>query len=104
MIPIKLSNSLHCVASLPGDEPTPEAETFKGSAQALMEATSNFGVAPDAATIRRGDMVRTAAAAAAEAIATSNAPARPRALLPSSTEPIRTDKSERFAIARAGDL
>jgi hypothetical protein len=57
-----------------------------------------------AATIRSGDIVSTIAAATAQATAACNALARPRALLPSSTEPTRADKSDLFAIANAGDF
>jgi hypothetical protein len=77
-----------------------------------METASHFGIlctAPGvnergAATIRSGDIVSTIATATAQAIAASNALARPRALLLSSTAPTRADKSDRFAIANAGDF
>ena len=80
--------------------------------QRLMEIASHFGILCTAAfvddccaaTIRSGDKVSTMAMATAQATAASNALARPRALPPSSTEPTRADKSDRFAIANAGDV
>jgi hypothetical protein len=77
-----------------------------------METASHFGIlctAPGVgecgpATTRSGDIVSTIATATEQATAASNALARPRAILPSSTEPTRADKSDLFAIANAGDF
>jgi hypothetical protein len=75
-----------------------------------METASHFGIlctAPGAdgggaATMRSGDILSAVAIAIAQATAASDALARPRGLLPSSTEPTRADKSDLFAIANAG--
>src|SRR5580704_8866267 len=105
MVPLTLRRpgslfSWECDPRMSGSMSFTETASNSGFAAAGDWAATDGG----AATILRGDMVMTSAAAAAHASATGNAPARPRRCWTLSTAPTRVARSARFAIASRGDF
>src|SRR6185312_10505238 len=82
------------------------------SGQRLIETASHFGIFGTAAfafpcgapTIRSGDIVKIMAAAVMHAAVTSSAPTGPRRWFLSSNALTRAARSDRLAIASAGDF